>query len=68
MEFDRQADTTSQLAIHGLVEEKSTSVEGTLIREDIGEDIASSRTSRKKECERTQEWWEGYDPGMDSGF
>jgi len=64
MEFDRQADTTSQLATHGSVEEKSTSVEGTLIREDI----ASSRTSRKKEYERTQEWWEGYDPGMDSGF
>lgn len=64
MEFESQADTASQLATHGSVEEKSTLVEGTLIRADI----ASSRTSRKKECERTQEWWEGYDPGMDSGF
>jgi len=64
VEFDRQADAASQLAAHGSVQEKRTSVEGTLIREDI----ASSRTSRKKEYERTQEWWEGYDPGMDSGF
>ncbi len=23
---------------------------------------------RTQECERTQEWWEGYDPGMDTGF
>ena len=35
-------------------EEKSTSAEG--------------RASSKEEYNRTQEWWEGYDPGMDVGF
>jgi hypothetical protein len=35
-------------------EEKSTSAEG--------------RASSKGEYKRTQEWWEGYDPGMDVGF
>jgi hypothetical protein len=26
------------------------------------------RLPREEGCERTQEWWEGYDPGMDAGF
>jgi len=29
---------------------------------------AKSRASSKEEYEHTQEWWEGYDPGMDAGF
>ena len=35
-------------------EEKGTSAEG--------------RASSEEEYKRTQEWWEGYDPGMDIGF
>ncbi len=26
------------------------------------------RLPREEGYERTQEWWEGYDPGMDAGF
>ena len=35
--------------------EKSTSAKGRLLPREEG-------------CERTQEWWEGYDPGMDADF
>jgi hypothetical protein len=45
-------------------EEKSTSVEGRL----TGEHDASSKASKKEGDERTKEWWEGYDPGMDVSF
>ncbi len=45
-----------------MAEDKSTSAEGRLTREDI----ASARPSSKKEYERILEWWEGYDPGMDA--
>jgi hypothetical protein len=45
--------------------EKSTSAKGRL----TGEDVASARPSGKGGYEeRTQEWWEGYDPGMDPDF
>ena len=37
-----------------MAEDKSTSAEG--------------RASSKEEYEHAQEWWEGYDPGMDVGF
>ena len=46
-------------------QEESTSVEGRLTRE---EDALSVGASSKEENERTQEWWEGYDPGMDASF
>jgi len=45
-----------------MAEDKSTSAEGRLTREDI----ASLRLSSKEEYERILEWWEGYDPGMDA--
>ena len=45
-------------------EEKSTSVKGRLPREGV----APVRDSRKEGYERTQEWWEDYDPGMDVDF
>jgi hypothetical protein len=46
-------------------EEKSTSAKARLTVEDV----ASARTSSKEAHEeRTQEWWEGYDPGMDASF
>jgi hypothetical protein len=45
-------------------EEKSTSAKARLTVEDV----VSARTSSKEENERTQEWWEGYDPGMDASF
>ena len=45
-------------------QEESTSVEGRLTREDA----LSVGASSKEENERTQEWWEGYDPGMDASF
>jgi hypothetical protein len=45
-------------------QEESTSVEGRLTREDA----LSVGASSKEENERPQEWWEGYDPGMDAGF
>ena len=45
-------------------QEESTSVEGRL----TSEDALSVGTSSKEENERTQEWWEGYDPGMDASF
>jgi hypothetical protein len=45
-------------------EEKSTSAKGRLSREGV----APTRASRREGYERTQEWWEGYDPGMDVDF
>ncbi len=45
-----------------MAEDKSTSAEGRLTREDI----ASARPTSKEEYERILEWWEGYDPGMDA--
>ena len=45
-------------------QEESTSVEGRLTREDA----LSVGASGKEENERTQESWEGYDPGMDASF
>jgi hypothetical protein len=45
-------------------QEESTSLEGRLTREDA----LSVGASSKEENERTQEWWEGYDPGMDASF
>jgi hypothetical protein len=45
-------------------EEKSTSAKVRLPREGV----APTRASREKGYERTQEWWEGYDPGMDVDF
>ena len=45
-------------------QEESTLVEGRLTREDV----LSVGASSKEEDERTQEWWEGYDPGMDASF
>ncbi len=46
-------------------QEKSTSAKGGI----TGEDVASVRASGKEGYEeRTQEWWEGYDPGMDPDF
>ncbi len=37
------------------------------------EEKSTSTTTKGRLCrgegyERTQEWWEGYDPGMDAGF
>jgi hypothetical protein len=43
---------------------KSTSAKGRLPREGV----APTRASREERYERTQEWWEGYDPGMDVDF
>jgi hypothetical protein len=45
-------------------QESASAQEGRLTREAV----LSIRTSIKEEDERTQEWWEGYDPGMDPGF
>jgi hypothetical protein len=45
-----------------MAEDKSTSAEGRLTREDI----ALARPSSKEEYERILERWEGYDPGMDA--
>lgn len=45
-------------------QEKSTSAEGRPTKEDV----LSVGASSKEENERTQEWWEGYDPGMDASF
>jgi hypothetical protein len=44
--------------------EKGTSAKGRL----SGEDDASAMAYGKEGDEHTQEWWEGYDPGMDVGF
>ena len=45
--------------------EKSASAKGKL----IGEDVTPAKAAGKELYEeRTQEWWEGYDPGMDAGF
>jgi len=44
--------------------EKSTSAKGRLAGEDVGFILPYS----KEGFERTQEYWEGYDPGMDAGF
>lgn len=44
--------------------EKSTSSKGRLAGEDVGFILPYS----KEGFERTQEYWEGYDPGMDAGF
>ena len=44
--------------------EKGTSAKGRL----TGEDDALTMAYSKEGYERTQEWWEGYDPGMDGGF
>jgi hypothetical protein len=30
--------------------------------------IGAFSSSKEENEERTQEWWEGYDPGMDVGF
>jgi hypothetical protein len=46
------------------IQEKSTSAKGRLPRAGV----APTRASREKGYERTQEWWEGYDPGMDVDF
>jgi hypothetical protein len=45
-----------------MAQDKSTSAESMLTREDI----ASVRSSSKEEYERILERWEGYDPGMDA--
>jgi hypothetical protein len=45
-------------------QEKSTSAKSRLPREGV----APTRASREEGYERTQEWWEGYDPGMDVNF
>jgi hypothetical protein len=45
-------------------QEESTSAEGRLTEEDV----LSVGASGKEENEHTQEWWEGYDPGMDASF
>ena len=44
--------------------EKSTSSKGRLAGVDVGFLLAYS----KEGFDRTQEYWEGYDPGMDAGF
>ena len=44
-----------------MAEDKSTSAESRLTREDI-----AARLSTKEEYERILEWWENYDPGMDA--
>ena len=46
-------------------QEKSTSAKGRLAEEDVAPARASGKEGYE---ERTQEWWEGYDPGMDAGF
>ena len=46
------------------IQEKSTSAKSRLPREGF----APTRTPREEGYERTQEWWEGYDPGMDVNF
>jgi hypothetical protein len=43
---------------------KSTSAKGRI----VGEDVKLAKVSGKEENEHTQEWWEGYDPGMDASF
>jgi hypothetical protein len=45
-------------------QEESTSAEGRPTKEDV----LSVGASSKEENERSQEWWEGYDPGMDASF
>ena len=45
--------------------EKSALAKGKL----TGEDVTPAKAADKELYEeRTQEWWEGYDPGMDAGF
>ena len=44
--------------------EKSASAKGKL----TGEDVTPTKAGKELYEERTQEWWEGYDPGMDAGF
>ena len=45
-------------------QEERTSAEGRLTKEGV----LSVGASSKEEDQRTQEWWEGYDPGMDASF
>ena len=45
-------------------QEESTSAEGRLTKEDV----LSVGAFSKEEDQVTQEWWEGYDPGMDASF
>jgi hypothetical protein len=44
--------------------EKSASAKGKL----TGEDVTPTKAGKELYEERTQEWWEGYDPGMDADF
>jgi hypothetical protein len=44
---------------------KSTSAKGRI----AAEDVTPTKTPGKEAYEeRTQEWWEGYDPGVDASF
>jgi hypothetical protein len=43
--------------------------EGALKPEEKSTSATKGRLPREEGYEeRTQEWWEGYDPGMDAGF
>jgi hypothetical protein len=46
-------------------QEERTSAEGRLTKEDV---LSVGASSSKEEDQHTQEWWEGYDPGMDASF
>ncbi len=44
---------------------KSTSAKGRIAAEDVTPTKPSGKEAYE---ERTKEWWEGYDPGMDASF
>ena len=50
----------------GAQEESTSAAEKGRPRQEDALSIGAS--SKEENEERTQEWWEGYDPGMDIGF
>ena len=50
------------------VERTGEPFDGALKKSEEKSTSAKERLPREEGYERTQEWWEGYDPGMDIGF
>jgi hypothetical protein len=46
-------------------EESNSAEQGRQTKEEV---LSVGVSSKDESEERTQEWWEGYDPGMDASF
>ena len=49
----------------GAQEESTSAEKGRPTQEDA---LSIGASSKEENEERTQEWWEGYDPGMDANL